>query len=338
MSSMNTELLTLYKHPKLYNGSRYKFYQTGRKYDDWLFETSDDSKRIQVNYKSIGEPILLNTPIKRADEYTYGSITNEDKTYYFFVDNIETDAFQKTTINYTIDWWSTNWSKIHCTKAHLTRGQNRPEYQSQPYTPYSTTVKQTPVTEKYLFMATYIPSVEEPTEENPEIVAEQTSYIGQVLLRGNTENVQKISQGIWYNELGLAGSDIKDCFVVPFFQIEDFLGGLYQKPIFIISDSHKTDDTSYPAYNKMGPILNAFIEKYPCSKSKEGDGEYHPEHQADLFDGTELIYNIKVNKYYRPIWKEYHNISHDSVYKWYLEEVTDYDPLQGALAISYYSK
>ena len=41
MSTTNTENLTLYANPKLYNGSRYVFYQTNRDYETWLQQNSE---------------------------------------------------------------------------------------------------------------------------------------------------------------------------------------------------------------------------------------------------------------------------------------------------------
>ena len=231
----NTETLKLYKNQYLYNGSRYQYLMTGRT-DNVSFETwlgnPDYSK--QVYYKSISEPILINEAINNCDEYTYGSITvsskdnnNQDvvKTYYFFVDNISTDAYKQTTINYTIDWWTTNWANIHPKVAHLTRAPTKPLYMEQPFTPLKTTVTKETLSDKYCFGVTYIPSTET-----------GTSYISSLFLEGNEITAELIDAGNWYYYLDMPGADIKDCFVVPIFSLEDIVDSVNPHIIYQIRD------------------------------------------------------------------------------------------------------
>lgn len=339
MSSTNTEVLTLYKHPKLYNGSRYKFYHDSRLYDEWLYETSEGSKRMQVNYKSISEPIEINQALQYSDEYTYGSITNEGKTYYFFVDNISTDAYRKTIIEYTIDWWSTNWKHINCTKAHLTRAPVKPEYMEQPYTPLNVTSKEEVLTKDFTIFATYIPSwtTTETVEyiENGEIktateLSDKNSFISYVLLEGTTENIVKVSQGTWYQELGLPGADIKDCFIVPFFTLRDFMTGVDMSPVFIIQseDIRDRDSQPYP-WLRNGPLLKTFIKAYPCFSVDDSD--VHSTETA--FTGNEIIYNQVTGRYYEPVWRTVTYMSQEKHW-WQFVEIDD--PLTGLQAAQYY--
>ena len=86
MSTINTENLILYSCKKLYNGSRYKVYQTGINYDTWLANTDNspnNSGNLTVYFKSITEPITIDSPLMNTDTYTYGCITNgTDGTHY----------------------------------------------------------------------------------------------------------------------------------------------------------------------------------------------------------------------------------------------------------------
>lgn len=313
VSTQNTELLKLYKNEKLYNGSRYQYYLTNR---EQAFQTFLGTPAFEktVYYKSINEPILLNEFIKDCDEITYGSITNEGKTYYFFVDAITTDAYKQTTINYTIDWWTTNWTKINCTKAHITRQPTKPHYISQPYSPMSTTVTIDEITDKFMIVATYIPNI-----ENME------SFISYIFLEGTRENIQKVQQGYWYQELGIAGSDIKDCFIVPFFEIGDFLSGLVVPPVFTIESKETIDwhATTDPA----GRLLVAFATKYPCFSSDD----YATDQNS--FTGSEIIFNSVTGLWYHPVWEEEGTIH--PRYHWILKETTD--PLAGLEVSGYYS-
>lgn len=212
VSTQGTEQLKLYKNNKLYNGSRYQFYLTNR---EQAFQTFLGTPAFTktVSYKSISEPILLNEYIKDCDELTYGSITNEDKIYYFFVDSITTDAYKQTTITFTIDWWTTNWSKIDCTKAHITRQNlSKPGYMEQPVSTKNMSITHSSITNNFVIMATYIPSGD----------GVDISFISYVILKGNIINTSLVEQGYWYQKLGISGADIKDCFVVPFYDYTDF--------------------------------------------------------------------------------------------------------------------
>lgn len=285
MSTSNSETLKLYKNDKLYNGSRYMVYLRNRTMESFL-GTPDYSKT--VYYKSISEPITIDESIRYCDEYTYGSITNDGKTYYFFVDSISTDAFKQTTINYTIDWWATNWAKINCTKAHVTRKPTKPGYMPQPWTPLNTSVELDSLTDDFLIAATYIPSkgTSESQEESP-------SYISYVLLEGNSANLQKVSQGTWYKQLGIAGSDIKDCFIVPFFTLQDLMGDEELPPMFMVSID-RIDDHVHNVGWFGGPIMNAWHEKYPCL-----DDNIQQPTDANLFTGNEILYNEYTGRWYK---------------------------------------
>ena len=296
MSSMDTELLRLYKDDKLYHGSRYKVYQGNKTMDEYLGNPDYEK---YVNYKSISEPILINEAIKNCDEYTYGSITNEGKTYYFFVDHISTDAYYKTTIEYTVDWWSTNWDQIHCTKAHITRAPTKPGYMEQPFTPIGTSVQTTPITDKFIIMATYIPSTKKSEQVgNEEVISQKDSYISYILMEGTSENLQKVEQGIWYQELQIPGADVKDCFIVPFLEMSDFMGGLYTPPIFRINIDKDKDDFRPYKWESNGPLLNEFIDTYPCFTVEKKNVYKTP----DAFTGNEIVYNEFTGKYYQVQW------------------------------------
>ena len=70
MSTINTENLTLYANTKLYNGSRYVYYQTGRDYETWLTQNSNDVISLTVNFKSLSENMELNYPVKDLLKYS----------------------------------------------------------------------------------------------------------------------------------------------------------------------------------------------------------------------------------------------------------------------------
>ena len=293
MSGIDTEELRLYKDPKLYHGSRYKVYQNNKTMEEYLGEPG--YKKL-VYYKSIDEPITINEFIRDCDEYTYGSITNQGKIYYFFVDQITTDAYKQTVINFTVDWWSTNWNNIQCTKAHVTRKQLKPHYMMQPFSPLSTDINIEEMTDDFVIMATYIPSYEQKTE-NDELI-KSPSYISYVILEGTKENVQKVSQGYWYTELGLPGADIKDCFVVPYFKLEDFTQNEIIPPMFTISIDQYTDHTHEQGFFG-GKIMDAFKKKYNCfldSASLE---------DPNLFTGNEYLYNTYTGRWLKATYVEW---------------------------------
>lgn len=249
MSTINTETLKLYKNDKLYNGSRYQVYLTGRNMDTYL-GTPDYQKT--VTYKSIDEPIPINEPIKNCDEYTYGSITNDGKTYYFFVDYITTDAYKQTVIYYTIDWWTTNWFNINCTTAHILRqNKSKPGYIEQPFTPLYTVTDEEQITDDYVFMATYIPSSER-----------GTSYISTIVLDGNDYNSQIIDAGNWYSKLDIPGADIKDCFAVPFFTIEDFIKENNTHEIYLIDGETTLENIKKKFIREFSGLLPLQQGKY----------------------------------------------------------------------------
>lgn len=216
MSTTNTETLVLYKNAKLYNGSRYKVFQggTGFNYDTWLSNNSAGSLTKTVYYKSITEPILILEDLPTMDAYTYGSLTAMGKKYYIFVDRVTTDQNGRTSISYSVDWWATEWANVSIVKAHVIRQNiHKPGYLEQPISTKNMTITQTPLTNDFCFMATYIPSINE----------HLPSFISCIILEGSEENAALIEQGYWYQELNIAGSDIKDSFVVPFYTYNDFV-------------------------------------------------------------------------------------------------------------------
>ena len=247
ISTQGTEQLKLYKNDKLYNGSRYQFYLTNREQAFQTFLGTPAFTKI-VAYKSINEPILLNEFIKDCDEITYGSITNEDKTYYFFVDNISTDAYKQTTINYTIDWWTTNWSNINCTKAHLTRKPVKPQYMEQPFTPLQPTSTSSSLTSEYCIMATYIPSLGE----------DKPSYICNIVIPGTWENLRMVEQGYWYQYYNIPGADIKDSFIVPLFSYGDIgRTGISQDKIYVVRGALVYTPSPYLSFHSLINVTGA---------------------------------------------------------------------------------
>lgn len=222
--AVNTETLKLYKEDKLYNGSRYQVYLTDKTMEQYL-GTPDYQKT--VNYKSISEPIEILDPPKNCDEYTYGSITNEDKTYYFFVDYIESDSYKKTYIHYTIDWWSTNWNNIQCTKAHISRQNNsKPLYLEQSISTKNLSITTQPLTNNFCIWATYIPSGEK-----------APSFINYVILQGTKKDVGFVDEGYWQSVLRIPHADLKDCFVVPYFTPHDLNPALENNIIHVDNEN-----------------------------------------------------------------------------------------------------
>lgn len=261
MSTTNTETLKLYKNTKLYNGSRYKIYQgnQGNPRDiESVLGTPDYNK--QVNYKSITEPITIGEYIDDCDQYTYGSITNHGKTYYIFVDSIMTDAYGLTTIEFTVDWWSTNWLDINCTIGHLTRKPEKPQYMEQPYTPLSTTVEQSTISTDYCFGATYIPNTEK-----------GTSYISALYLPGNTQMFNLINCGNWYNELKLPGADIKDCFAIPIFSYDDIKNSIEYNIMYRVEGEDSTQIETYFRDNFTELVPLQPNDRYYLYNATDGD-------------------------------------------------------------------
>ena len=249
MSTQNSETLKLYKNNYLYNGSRYQFLMTGRN-DNQTFEqflgTPDYEKT--VYYKSISEPIPIKEFIKDVDQYTYGSITNDGKTYYFFVDNISTDSYGKTLIDYTIDWWTTNWQYINKIKGHIIRCQNKPNYMPQPFTPLKTTYSYQrlgSISKKGCIMFTYIPSTNN-----------VQSYISLGILELTDNNIALVQNGYWYQKFKLAGADIKDCFIVPIISAED----VANRDITIEEIEVNTSEVSGDRF--VDKLVNSFNQRF----------------------------------------------------------------------------
>lgn len=267
MSTVNTENLTLYANPYLYNGSRYVFYQTGRDYESWLRQTSLQVDTKVVYYKSLTEDLELNSSVKDVTKYTYGKITNDGKSYYIFIDRITTDQHGKSYISYSVDWWATEWNNIHPTKAHIIRSPNKPQYMSQPFTPLNTMSRLETITEDYCIMATYIPSTEH-----------GTSYISTIVLPGDLANTRMVEQGYWYNILGLPGADIKDCFVVPLFKYSDFIES---ESLYIVNGEHG----GVQGDGFSGDWLKRFVDK------PERDDVVYNMHDGKYYICTDSFYD-----------------------------------------------
>lgn len=262
MSTTNTEELILFSTKKIYNGSRYKYYQTNRSYDAFLENDAEyrypERNSKTVYYKSITEPISISESINNADAYNYGILTNSNKKYYIFVDSITTDQFGVSTLRYSIDWWATEWANVHPTKAHVTRKSDKPSYMKQPFVPLNVSSEETMLTDKFCIMATYIPSVSEA----------ETSYISTLILEGNYEILKMVEEGYWTNIIGIAGGDVKDCFVVPLYSYDDFLSEITTPLIFTIND----DSLPSPIGGDLETwirVLRDLTEKYPA-----GTGDY----------------------------------------------------------------
>ena len=275
VSTQGTEQLKLYKNNKLYNGSRYQFYLTNR---EQAFQTFLGTPAFTktVGYKSISEPILLNEFIKDCDELTYGSITNEDKIYYFFVDSITTDAYKQTTITFTIDWWTTNWTKINCTKAHITRQNlSKPGYMEQPISTFNPTITNSSLTSDFSIWATYIPSAEG-----------STSFISYIILEGNKNNVSNVELGYWVEKLGIAGSDIKDCFIVPLYNYSFFTTTGYY---YAVCSANYEGRTGLPNETVKDRIIMAIGHMF--------HGNYIPDYGDYILDTT-------TGKYWKVVYEQ----------------------------------
>lgn len=232
MTTTNTETLTLYANPFLYNGSRYVFYQNGRDYETWLRETSPEIDTKVVYFKSLTEEIEINSPVKDMTKFTYGKISNAGRFYYIFIDRITTDQHGKSYVSFSVDWWASEWANIHPTKAHLIRKPTKPGYMAQPWTPLNVSSDMVGIVTDYCVMASYIPSEDK-----------SKSYISTIILRGNENTLKMVEEGYWYQQLGIAGSDVKDCFVVPLFSYETFSVDSNEQVILTI-DFNITGETS----------------------------------------------------------------------------------------------
>ena len=105
---------------------------------------------------------------------------------------------------------------MQLTKGHIIRNKNtKPGYMAQPYSPLNTTCSVSSLSSDYCIMFTYIPSNTQDNESQP-------SYICTGILEGTLDNISMVEQGYWYQQYGLAGADIKDCFMVPVYSYSDF--------------------------------------------------------------------------------------------------------------------
>ena len=301
MSTTNTETLTLYKHPQLYNGSRYKKYQTGIDYNNWLNSSSSGKLVKTVYYKSLNEPILLLEDIPILDEYTYGSITAMGKTYYIFIDSASTDQNGRTTINYTIDWWATEWAKATPTKGHITRISTKPNYMEQPFVPYKPNVTSESYIDEFSIFATYIPSN-----------LENDSFISYFIMDGNMKNIGLVEQGYWYQEYAIPGADVKDCFIVPYFKGSDIKDST-SKVWLVYGDPRSSGDDS------IGMWINRHFSGAPIDGLAPYPGDY--------------LFNMYDNAFYLVEWNTTHtgyvftkqtsrNIDNATVYEMYTESNT----------------
>ena len=335
MSTVNTETLTLYAHPKLYNGSRYVFNHDGREYVQWLDDTSESKKTVTVYYKSLSEPLELKMRLADAINYTYATLTNDGKLFFLFIDSITTDQCGKSFVSYTVDWWQSQWDSLTPTIAHVTRSSIKPGYMAQPYRAFYYNVDERyPVTEKYSIMATYIPS------DGDEEGVYTPSYISYLIMEGTDKNLKMVEQGYWYQELGIPGSDIKDCFIVPFFSLDEMSDMVFDSLV-------ESDDLSEAAgemwytFDEMPesgvPLedliedndevfspLEAFSEMYPYFEGKEHDYSFWPEH-------GQYIYDPANDTYYRfaKVYVRLSDLSTTAYFRFNGYVKLDYDPTHG---------
>ena len=294
MSTINTENLTLYANPYLYNGSRYVFYQTGRDYETWLRENSERVVTKTVYFKSLTEEMELNSPPGDIMRYPYGKITNNDKDYYIFIDRITTDEHGKSYIKFSVDWWATEWVNLHPTKAHLTRSPNKPGYMAQPWTPLKTSFDSVPLdgenSKKGSIMFTYIPSNEG-----------QDSYISLGFIELNDKNLSLVQNGYWYQKYHIPGSDIKDCFVVPMISPDD-IATEENTYVFLSLNSNESETQGTVATMLEASFEYRFPDIVPT--------DYFPQATTTIIpdDFGRLVYNEASNKFYR-MW-----YTHDVLY------------------------
>lgn len=297
----NQEQLILWKESKLYSGSRYKVDQGyWQDYDDWLDDNDTGTKlTLDIYRQTITEPMKLTQSLPNMDGYTYGKLSNAGKWYYIFIDRVTTDQYGTSTIEYSIDWWATEWTNINCTKAHLTRKPTKPGYMAQPYTPLNVTAQQQYITVNYCIMATYIPS-----EDNVQ------SYISTVILEGTTDNLKMVEEGYWYQKLGIAGSDVKDCFIVPVFSISDFRTQANSRTIITIDVSISGSTTSADDIIAFVDWLRAGHYGYDNSKTVVENLE---DYYTNLY-----FYNKRDGKYY-----ELEYMTTVPIYNYAFVEITD---------------
>lgn len=296
MSTTNTENLTLYANAKLYNGSRYVFYQTNRDYEQWLRQNSSSVISKTVYFKSLTEDMELNSSVKDILKYTYGKLTNDGKDYYIFIDKIVTDQHGKSYISFSVDWWATEWANVHPTKAHLIRSSTKPGYMAQPFAPMKTTYDSVPFSSdrsnKGCYMFTYIPSNQA-----------ENSYISIGIMDITDKSTALVQSGYWYQKLRIPGADVKDCFVVPLVSTDDFVqGDNYVNCIFI-------NELPEHGVDLAAKISDAFAHEYPNTYLSNSLHPYIPtwswEEQGDPPSnyGT-AVYDVRNNHYYRVYYKE----------------------------------
>ena len=234
----------------------------------------------------------LNSPVKDILKYTYGILTNDGKTYYIFIDNIVTDQHGKSYISFSVDWWATEWFNIHPSIAHIKHSSYKPLYMPQPFQPLKTDYSSIPLDSSRLgkgcYMFTYIPSNEG-----------EDSYISLGVMDITDNTTAMIQNGYWYQNLKLAGSDIKDCFVVPLISTDDFnIEGNSKNCIFISELSTQSGTLD----NK---ILWSLQADYPhCYNQNHLFSDYIPTwHYNDPGtppdDFGTAIYDVRNNHFYR---------------------------------------
>lgn len=279
MSTTNTETLTLYSHPKLYNGCRYKVIQSGIDYDDYLNETSESRLVKTVYYKSLSEPIDIKEDIPVLDSYTYGMLTAMGKKYYIFIDKCDTDQNGKTTISYTIDWWSTEWAKVTPTIGHILRHNQLPQYMAQPFTPYvpdirieKLDIKATNKENNGVILFAFINSLRVP----------DVDYMTYGAMAASTSSMEIVVNGTWQEELGLPDSDVTGVWFVPIIPFSIFQnqwtrsesGGVYyycgersEKLSRIFTYTEELNITS--TYDKVQGIMDYNGDKiWECPQNK----------------------------------------------------------------------
>lgn len=247
MSTVNTENLTLYAIPELYNGSRYVCCQEGVDYDTWLTEHSTSHVAKTVYYKGLSEPLELKASAGDLLKYTYGRLTNDNHTYYIFIDGFDTDQHNMTWIRFSVDWWATCWDEITLTKAHvLNQNLKKPGYMLQSVSELNLEISSVPAGDQGCFMATYIPN----SEDYP-------SYLTYLILPADRSSAMTVEGGEWSAIYGVSSRDLKDCFVVPHFSYEYFMKNHVgeENNIYVINTAFVSDVSEYVTENFTGDYM-----------------------------------------------------------------------------------
>lgn len=232
--SIDKQDLILLKTNKFYNGSRYVFNQSAFTHSFKAFLTANNPyEKFTIYNKSFNEPITINEYIEDAKDYNYGVIYNHgDNNYtYIFIDSITTDAYQQSTISFTIDWWATNWDKINITKAHLRRYSGRkPSYMQQPYSPMnpSFSIKEGIGAEGGCVIFSFSQTLDSGTGVNKKGVVQygvlDLNDVDELIMAETSDWGTKLNgETSVGTNINITTADINAIFIVPFFSVIDFV-------------------------------------------------------------------------------------------------------------------